>query len=150
MSSALASARKRRTNEPSPPPPPPNQFPPNQFTRPIRQQPQYQPQSQYGGTPYYPQPPPQPQPQPPREEAPLLTLPQVVEVVDKRLTALEKAGPSSSVDVTELQTNHELLAGEIEKLQDEQTDLKNTVIKLQGHILDLNKKVDSLQRAGEH
>ena len=121
MSTALASARKRRAPASVEPPRPP------QLTQPSQQQ---QQQPMQGG----------------------LTLPQVISLVDKRLTTLEKfmaesreqtmtsastissgAIPSNLTEVLdEFNNRHELLANEI-------GSLKNLVMSLQSYTMDVNK-----------
>jgi hypothetical protein len=121
MSTALASARKRRAPASVEPPRPP------QITQPSQQQ---QQQPMQGG----------------------LTLPQVISLVDKRLTTLEKfmaesreqtmtsastipsgAIPSNLTEVLdEFNNRHELLANEI-------GSLKNLVMSLQSYTMDVNK-----------
>jgi hypothetical protein len=120
MSTALASARKRRAPASVEPPRPP------QITQPSQQQ----QQPMQGG----------------------LTLPQVISLVDKRLTTLEKfmaesreqtmtsastipsgAIPSNLTEVLdEFNNRHELLANEI-------GSLKNLVMSLQSYTMDVNK-----------
>jgi hypothetical protein len=118
MSSALASARNRRA--PKQDPPPLSQQQQQGIPQPTSQQ-----QMQQGG----------------------LTLPQVISLVDKRLSTLEKhmnesktmgfqsAGPipSNLTEVLdEFNSRHDLLANEI-------GTLKNLVMNLQSYTMDVNK-----------
>ena len=131
MSSAIASARKRRA--PNEQPPPRAGFNPQVAASSVAQQ---QPQ---GG----------------------LTLPQVIALVDKRLIALETAAKTAAADssltesaaaaadvpenlsaiLEEYNNRHEILGTEIQSISEQLESLKTTVLQLQSYTMDVNKKL---------
>jgi hypothetical protein len=130
MSSAIASARKRRA--PNEQPPPRAGFNPQVAASSAAQQ-----QPQAG-----------------------LTLPQVIALVDKRLIALETAAKTvaaessltesaAAADVPENLTaileeynnRHEILGTEIQSISEQLESLKTTVLQLQSYTMDVNKKL---------
>jgi hypothetical protein len=139
MSSAIAAARKRRAPPPVEPSPSQqlkngnyqNQFQqqnPNQFQQQNLNQNQFQQQNSNVG----------------------LTLPQVIEVVDKRLIILETANKTNLVPanlteiLNEYNSRHEILAEENQVLREEISNLKNTMLQLQTFTMDVNKKLVNL------
>ena len=132
MSSAIASARKRRAPNEQPPARP--GFDPRQ----QQQQKQQQAQNSQVG----------------------LTLPQVIALVDKRLTALETSakttsaaisagGEDAKVDIPEnlnaileeYNNRHEILGNEIQSIMEKLEELKTTILKVQTYTMDVNKKL---------
>jgi len=131
MSSAIASARKRRA---------PNEQPPARPGFDPRQQQQQQQQAQNSQV--------------------GLTLPQVIALVDKRLTALETSakttsaaisagGEDAKVDIPEnlnaileeYNNRHEILGNEIQSIMEKLEELKTTILKVQTYTMDVNKKL---------
>jgi hypothetical protein len=127
--SAIAAARKRRAPETVPPP---------QFSQQQQQLQQLQQQrglAQTGSNPSM-----------------GLTLPQVIEVIDKRLSALEKTATAPATSSGEIPSNlnaileeynsrHELMADEIHSLRKENETLKMSLIELQTFTMEVNKKL---------
>jgi hypothetical protein len=132
MSSAIASARKRRA--PNEQPPPRAGFNPQVASSAVAQQ-----QPQAG-----------------------LTLPQVIALVDKRLIALETAAKTAAADssltesaaaaaadvpenltaiLEEYNNRHEILGTEIQSISEQLESLKTTVLQLQSYTMDVNKKL---------
>jgi len=73
-----------------------------------------------------------------------LTLPQVIEVVDRRLTALETVAKTSIPEnlsdiLEEYNSRHEMLADEINALKTENNTLKTTLLQLQNFTMEVNK-----------
>jgi hypothetical protein len=139
MSSAIASARKRRA---------PNEQPPSRPGFDPRQQANTNTNNaQVGAT---------------GAQQGGLTLPQVIALVDKRLIALETAAKTaatesalteSAADVPENLTaileeynnRHEILGNEIQSIAEQLESLKTTVLQLQSYTMEVNKKlVDNL------
>jgi hypothetical protein len=141
MSSAIASARKRRAPNEQPPPRP--GFDPRQQANSNTNN------AQVGAT---------------GAQPGGLTLPQVIALVDKRLIALETAAKTAatesaeSADVPENLTaileeynnRHEILGNEIQSIAEQLESLKTTVLQLQSYTMEVNKKLlDNLLLATE-
>ena len=124
MSTALASARRRRAGPEAVAPPPG-----------VRQT---TPQPSFAG---------QPQQQPQPNMTPGLTLPQVIALVDKRLNSLEHFMQSSQNSVSESKNEDmEQVKSVIDEynmrfdmIADELASIKDTIMKLQTYTMEVNK-----------